>query len=141
MKLPLDVVLRALKDEEAAGKYRALTGRTKAEVRAFYAAQMNVPADSSAPLYCGDVQVSTGFDRVVIGDHGAYIEISPDKIIHQNIEIPPSQRFRLKNAMCKYIWMVPVGRDEKIYKQTREVSYADYKVGMYYIGVTTKNTC
>ena len=32
-----------------------------------------------------------------------------------------------------YYWLEPIGRYEKVYWQIKTVSYADYKIGFYYI--------
>ena len=61
------------------------------------------------------------------------MEIGPDQIVEDNLSIMPGQEFRLKDDFYgKYIWMTS-DRYNKIYKQIRGVSYADYKPGCYYI--------
>lgn len=78
-------------------------------------------------------KISSGFDRIVIGDYGAYIEISKDKMNLDLLTIPSNQKFRLSPGFYgKYIWLTSDGSN-KIYQQIRTVKYADYKVGYYYI--------
>ncbi|MBO5969959.1 MAG: hypothetical protein J6S14_15835 [Clostridia bacterium] len=82
--------------------------------------------------------ISNDFDRVVIGDYGAFVEFSvpaePDLFITQ-----PGQEYREKPPYrdnVKYLWLT-VDDDSgiKIYKQLRGVTYADYKPGKYYVSV------
>lgn len=75
--------------------------------------------------------IAIGYTRVVIGDYGAFIEISPTQIqtcrIRERWPGPPDRP-------VKYIWMET--RDEegtKVYFQQRGVAYADYQPGMYYV--------
>jgi len=77
---------------------------------------------------------ATGYERVVHGGRGDYVELIKDHIavklkshFRQELpEIPLSEPFY-------YFWLEPIGRKEKIYWQCRTVNYADYKVGFYYI--------
>jgi hypothetical protein len=80
--------------------------------------------------------ISHGYTRVVVGDYGAYIEMSPTQIQHANIQ----DRFGKRNTPrypIKYWWMVSRDHDEiKIYEQIKTVPYADYKPGMFYASPT-----
>ena len=78
--------------------------------------------------------LANGYTRVVIGGRGPYIEFSCDQIEHDNIYIPKHAEHKLKNSMS-YYWEYR-SKDKcnvKLYDQKMEVSYADYKVGMWYI--------
>ena len=106
----------------------------------------------SGPLF------STGYERIVYGDHGPYIEFQRDHIkmnlvskLGNSIESLPDPE------KCKvyYIWLHPVGYSHlKVYWQIRPVTdkpnaprredgkpscfgrvegYADYKRGLYYV--------
>jgi hypothetical protein len=75
------------------------------------------------------------FVRVVHGARGKYIELSRDQIQVDlvskyghplPVSVPNGESFY-------YYWLVPVDRSEKIYWQARTVTYADYKIGFYYI--------
>lgn len=79
---------------------------------------------------CGTL-LAVGYTRVVIGDYGAFIEISPAQIqssaIRERWPGPPDRP-------VKYIWMET--RDmlkTKVYSQQRGVAYADYQPGMFYV--------
>ena len=88
------------------------------------------------PLYFLDgTQFSNGYERVVHGGRGKYVELTKDQILVNlksifNVRVPDkideSQPFY-------YYFLVPEGRREKVYWQIRTVSYADYKPGFYYI--------
>lgn len=71
---------------------------------------------------------ASGFERVVHGDQGDYIELT-----RVQIKLPLLSRFRNKDWE-NYYWLFPLGfPDVKVYKQRKTVKYADYKVGYYYI--------
>lgn len=89
----------------------------------------------NTPLYfLDDTQFSNGFERVVHGGRGAYVELIKEQIL-----VPLKSHFKhdIPNEITPepfyYHWLEPEGRTEKIYWQIRTVGYADYKVGYYYI--------
>lgn len=76
-----------------------------------------------------------GYDRIVVGDYGAFIEFSEEQILNEFV-CKKGEEFRLtdKRYNCKYIWLtLDDDSDIKIYHQLKTVKYADYKVGKYYI--------
>lgn len=79
------------------------------------------------------------YDRIVVGDYGAFIEY-PKEAIASDYIIQPGQEYRVndkkyKNSV-KYIWLtIDDGSGIKIYQQKRGVTYADYKARKYYISV------
>lgn len=82
------------------------------------------------------MQIATGYERIVIGDYGAYIEIASKQMLTNNIEIKQGQEYRLepKYKNVKYHWYTAKNEsDIKIYKQTEYVTYADYKPSFYYV--------
>jgi len=87
------------------------------------------------PLYFKDgVQFSSGYERVVHGGRGAYVELVRDQIMiplksHFNTPVPSE----IQPAPFYYHWLEPIGRTEKVYWQISTVKYADYKIGFYYI--------
>ena len=125
---------------------------------------MNLPEDGSkdielwipsGPLF------SRGYERIVYGDHGPYIEYKRDHILLGLISKKGNFIFDLPDPKkCKfyYFWMQPVEykvyKQIKVYWQIKPVSdkpnapcredgkpscfgraegYADYKRGMYYV--------
>lgn len=76
--------------------------------------------------------LAVGYERVVIGDYGAYVEFLPGQINDGAIK----DKFYRGEAKPwqKYWWLESKDRSKtKIYEQIREVKYADYKPGLYYI--------
>lgn len=96
-------------------------------------------SNKTIPLYsaCGTL-ISNGFERIVIGDYGAFVEISPKDMCLDNITCKKGQEYRYldehyaKNV--KYLWLTTKDvSDCKIYHQKKRVNYADYLPDMYYI--------
>lgn len=87
----------------------------------------------------GYLPVCKGYERIVIGDYGAYVEFNESQACKENFIIEPGQEYRLENRYkdtVKYIWYrVNSITNTKIYYQLNPVSYADYKVGYYYVSV------
>ena len=77
--------------------------------------------------------IAKNFDRVVIGDYGAFIEFD-EKSLASDLLVKKGQEFRMKKDFPgKYHWLTTKHDDVKIYYQLKPVKYADYKVGKYYI--------
>lgn len=79
-----------------------------------------------------------GYRRLVIGDYGAFIEITPEQICEDALRCKPGQEYRYQDERfagnVKYIWLTAKDRSNcKIYFQKKRVSYADYIPGFYYI--------
>lgn len=91
------------------------------------------------PLYTlAGTQICSGYERIVIGDYGAFVEISPDHILEESVHCKPGQEYRYSDerfsSNVKYLWMTAKDQSDcKIYYQKKAVSYADYLPGMYYI--------
>lgn len=82
--------------------------------------------------------IANGYDRIVIGDYGAFIEFSKEQVVLKNIKVKKGQEYRINDKnFCdkvKYIWLTAKDEsDVKIYFQRRSVPYADYKVDKYYV--------
>jgi hypothetical protein len=82
--------------------------------------------------------IATGYDRIVIGDYGAFIEIGIDKMILDNCKMKKGQEYRYFDEKyrdnVKYIWLTANDNsDIKIYFQKKTVVYADYKVDKFYV--------
>ena len=126
-------------------KYKALPPDVSAENRALY--KDNLPdwlkedknITHPVELYTPDGTLfATDFERIVIGDYGAFIEINPQNIVNENIKVQPGQEYRINDSHyanhIKYEWYTTKDNSNaKLYFQQRPVSYADYKVGMWYI--------
>lgn len=82
--------------------------------------------------------IAYGYNRVVIGDYGAFLEIETRDMNRNAIRVKPGQEYRLNDerfsSHCKYIWLTVKDRSGvKIYYQLKTVDYADYQPGMCYI--------
>jgi hypothetical protein len=87
------------------------------------------------PLFFKDgIQFSSGYERVVHGGRGAYVELTLEEILvklksHFGTPIPD----KIYPVPFYYHWLEPIDRIEKVYWQANTVNYADYKIGFYYI--------
>lgn len=71
-------------------------------------------------------RLATGYNRVVIGDRGPYVEF---ELEHLNSDIISET----KKRHFYYIELRSDIDDIKIYAQVHPVNYADYVVGKYYV--------
>jgi len=77
--------------------------------------------------------VAKGYERIVIGKRGPYIEFHPDQIEGENLHIPDDQTYRLENSSVYYIeYRTKDASNVKIYFQLKIVDYADYKIDFLY---------
>lgn len=75
---------------------------------------------------------ANGFNRVVHGERGDYVEFEKDHI-QQNLISKFNNDLNEENDYY-YWWLYPESDPEvKVYLQKRTVKYADYKVDKYYI--------
>lgn len=82
--------------------------------------------------------IATGYNRVVIGDYGAFVEFDKTQVVSQNIKVKAGQEYRYNDEQysknVKYFWLTAKDNSDcKIYFQKKTVDYADYKVEMFYI--------
>lgn len=82
--------------------------------------------------------ISIGYNRIVIGDYGAFIEFDKNQVVYENIQIKKGEEYRIYddhyNKNVKYIWYT--AKDDsniKIYYQQKTVSYADYIPNVFYV--------
>lgn len=82
--------------------------------------------------------IANGYERVVISDYGAFIEIAKDDIIRENIKVKAGQEYRYRDERyskrVKYLWLTAKDTSDcKIYFQKKTVTYADYRPDFFYI--------
>lgn len=122
--------------------YKKLTSDLSYRMRMVY--RLNLPdslkiTGDNCSLYSANRSlICTGYDRIVIGDYGAFIEFDSIKAALSNFIIKPGQEYRVfdpkYSSNIKYQWYtINDGSDIKIYHQVRGVSYADYIPGKYYV--------
>ena len=94
---------------------------------------------NNIPLYSASgTMICTTYNRIVIGDYGAFVEITPEQICKQSLRCKPGQEYRYNEERyanhVKYLWLTTKNdSDCKIYYQKKTVDYADYQVGMFYV--------
>ena len=97
---------------------------------------------------CKGVLISKGYERIVVGDYGAFIEFKESDANIEKFTVELGQEYRINDPNysnnVKYHWYtIPDNNNLKIYKQVKTVSYADYLPNMYYVSVhqvyTNKN--
>lgn len=115
--------------------YKPFPSDLSEDIRKFYISQLPSwvhTKNLQKPLLLPSGAIlSTAWTRIVIGDYGAYIEISPQQIVLDNIKPKWSG---IPNRPVKYLWYIPIsGKKIKIYNQQATVAYADYKTNMWYV--------
>lgn len=91
------------------------------------------------PCYTlGGTLIASGYNRIVVGDYGAFVEFTPEQINQLCLCMKRGQEYRINDPnyrdRVKYVWLTATDdSDVKIYFQKKTVDYADYIPGMYYI--------
>ena len=125
-------------------KYSKLPEYKSADVRALYESELpqrfvgNPNCHNTALFSTHETKFATGYDRIVIGDYGAFIEIPKSKMIRAVIKCQEGQEYRYKDLAyrdtVKYYWYTTKDASGlKIYFQQKTVSYADYKPDYFYV--------
>jgi len=79
-------------------------------------------------------KVSTGYNRIVIGNRGPYVEFTEEQLSLKSFYIPADQLYRLTDRRVYYIEMRSIDEcNVKLYYQLQTVAYANYKIGYFYI--------
>lgn len=135
--------IRQLQDDLATTyKYKPLPYELSAHYQNVYKSAiptwLKIDGENTSLYSPQGIMICRKYERIVIGDYGAFIEISPENIALDNISVKKGQEYRITDAnfskKVKYQWYTVKGDDSvKIYFQLKPVTYADYKVGMYYI--------
>jgi len=83
------------------------------------------------------ILIASGYNRVVIGERGPYIEFERKHFtLNSKLTIPSSQKWRTKPTNLIYYLefrICPEKDNIKVYFQKKVVDYADYKIGKFYI--------
>lgn len=78
--------------------------------------------------------ISNGYERVVIGGRGPYVEFTDKQIELNAFIIPKNQLYRLTDLRIYYVeFRSNDVSNVKLYYQLKTVAYADYKIGYFYI--------
>jgi protein gp37 len=94
--------------------------------------RQRVPAPTEALYTRKGLLLATGYERIVVGGRGPYVEINESQMVLENIHLRKNVRhhwyteFRSNEG--------PIEEENvKVYLQRRTIGYADYKVGLYYV--------
>lgn len=73
--------------------------------------------------------VATGYERIVIGDYGAFLEMSREQMVKSNVKCKKGQEYRYKDGRfrerVKYFWYTA--------KDSSDVNYPQDKHGGLYL--------
>lgn len=142
MHIGNEMLIKQQKLSEEYG-YKKLASSISYKVRREYG--KNLPdfflyeSNKNKPLFTRDgIKIATKWDRIVIGDYGAFVEIDPKNICEENFVIKPGEEYRISDKRylenVKYHWYIPKsGYESKLYYQQKEVTYADYKPQKWYV--------
>lgn len=122
----------------------------RAKVEAIYGWQQQGNPHTSFKLKT-DTLFAVGYERIVYGDHGPYVEFTKQQIVIPLLKVYPDPQA----LDIYYVWMYPLGHQSvKVYYQLKTVAdkpnapqradgkphafnraegYADYKIGFYYV--------
>lgn len=123
-------------------KYHKLSKKLSERSRKIYEATLpewcNFDGDDIKIVTANGLLITNGYERIVIGDYGAYIEFDRSQAVRENICVKQGQEYRYKDPTflntVKFYWYTSkCGSDIKIYFQQKEVTYADYKQKKLYI--------
>ncbi len=85
---------------------------------------------------CSNLKVANKYQRILFTIKGNFVEFSNKDIIHTSFYIRSNQLFRLSDSRVLYIqFNSNDDTDIKMYYQMRNVRYADFKMGYFYIAV------
>ena len=105
--------------------------------RRTYAKRLRIPlvGNNDTKFYTQDgLLVATGYSRVVIGGRGPYIEFDDEHIVKSSFHVPKHAEYKLHQTFTYYYEYR--SNDKcfvKAYYQQMGVSYANYKIGKWYI--------
>ncbi len=135
-----DIESRTVKGAE--NFYKPLENEQEREVLyEWYRDGLIIPENGSNKIIINNSNtiIASGYDRIVIGDFGPYVEISKDQIYFDNIKPKWSMT---PNRPVKYIWMETNDLlKTKIYFQKGRVKYADYKPEFFYVDPNDVRVC
>lgn len=101
-----------------------------------YTSRLKIPITGDPEMLFTDAykrSIAYGYERIVIGKRGPYIEFHPTQIKHSHFVIPNDQAWRIHSDKAYYIEYRSTESNIKLYYQLKSVDYADYKFGRCYI--------
>lgn len=138
--------MNTLKIEESLAKkygYHPLQADLSQKYRNFFTENipdfLDINGSKSQLTTLSGTPICNWYDRIVVGDYGAFVEFSKEAIATDFV-VQPGQEYRVNDKKyknnVKYVWLTVCDESRiKIYQQKRGVSYADYKARKYYVSV------
>ena len=124
-------------------KYKKLPNELSKQVRIEYKKSLpdilNINGDLDFKIYSIEgTLISNGYNRIVIGDYGAFVEFDNTQAVKDNMKVKSGQEYRINDEKysenVKYFWLTAKDNsDIKIYYQQKTVTYADYLSKMFYV--------
>ena len=99
-----------------------------------YTDRLKLPFDGSNDIRfttTNGLEIATGYKQVIFGGKTPYVEFSESQINKENIYIPDSQKWRIKNSMSNYIEYR--SKDYCNVKIMQWKNNEDFKEGMFYV--------
>lgn len=129
--------------------YAKLDPSLSAAVKGHYLANIplflmmdGISSNSNHPIFTKKGTIlAKRYNRIVVGDYGAFIEYDREDAVLPNYITKPGQEYRETDPKykdnVKYLWLTVAGEEDevKIYLQKKTVTYADYQPGKYYVSV------
>jgi hypothetical protein len=125
-------------------KYKPIPRTFFCDVRAEFQKALpewcNMSGDTTKLETRNGTVIVNGYNRIVIGDYGAFVEFSRVQAYMRRLKIKEGQVYRIEDPRyaehVKYLWLTANDSSGvKVYEQKRSVEYADYKPGMLYVSV------
>lgn len=134
----LEELINFIQENIKIGTYIPLNKIESKIIRNYYLEELNFELKKDVEIFdlITGIKIASGYDRIVVGDYGPYLEINSNQIEFDNLYIKQNQSWRLNSEKfknVKYYWYEIAENSAKIYYQISTVKYADYKVGYYYV--------
>ena len=81
-------------------------------------------------------KIAIGYNRIVFGQRGPYIEFTKEQVLKESMHIPKNESWKLLKKYADKIDYIELRTNKdniKVYFQKKLVDYADYKPGFIYI--------
>lgn len=104
-----------------------------------YRSRISIPHDGSEDMKLfteSGEHVSTGYERIVFGGRGPYVEFRKRNMHKECMYLPEDLAWKMDESYADKIFYYEFRTKEdyvKIYFQKKTVDYADYKIHRFYI--------
>jgi len=102
-----------------------------------YEKRLRIPACAHCDLALYSPEgllLAKGYQRLVSGARGPYLEMLPENVIRAHFHVPEDQRYRLTSPTVYYVeFRSNCPSRVKAYLQRRLTDHNDYRIGRWYI--------